>query len=362
MEKIYPKNEKVSDDTQLTNSLSLNAPKISVIIPVYNQEIYIKDCLSSLQVQTLTDWEAVCIDDGSTDSSLSILHQHAASDERVMVIHQENHGVGYSRNKAIDLARGEFLFFLDPDDWVTDKDVFQDLYTAAVKKHVSVCGGSMQLCDLYGVPIKSDYVSPLNIEPFTEDRLMTFREYQFHFGWTRFLYDRKFIVENGLKLPAYSCYEDPVFFVRVMDKAETFFALKRDVYSYRKNPDHYERNYRQYLDMTKGMTDIFSIARDKEYRKLTELILLDLTENGDRIVRYLEQDHAGELREQFRKMNDILYPGKDMHLVYRLYNQLLETKDNLLKETLNSETWKIGNFIVQPLFKGKTMIDKLLNQ
>ena len=88
----------------------------SIIIPVYNVAPYLRECLDSVLAQTLTDWEAICIDDGSTDGSGAILDEYAAKDKRFKVIHQKNAGVSAARNSGIDAATGEYVTFLDGDD------------------------------------------------------------------------------------------------------------------------------------------------------------------------------------------------------------------------------------------------------
>lgn len=92
--------------------------KISVIIPVYNCEKYIARCLDSLIDQTHRDWEAICIDDGSKDNSGKILDDHSAADSRIRVIHKENEGVSAARNDALAYAEGEYLLFVDSDDFL----------------------------------------------------------------------------------------------------------------------------------------------------------------------------------------------------------------------------------------------------
>lgn len=91
-------------------------PLISVIIPVYNLESELAACLESVQAQTLPDWEAVCVDDGSADGSLSVLRAFAAEDARIRVLHQQNAGVSAARNLALENAQGQFICFLDGDD------------------------------------------------------------------------------------------------------------------------------------------------------------------------------------------------------------------------------------------------------
>lgn len=95
--------------------------RYTVIIPVYNVASYLRDCLDSVLAQTYVEWEAICIDDGSTDMSGAILDTYAKKDMRITVVHQINGGVSAARNKALNLARGEWILFVDGDD-VLEKD------------------------------------------------------------------------------------------------------------------------------------------------------------------------------------------------------------------------------------------------
>lgn len=93
-------------------------PKISIILPVYNVELYLKECLNSLINQTLKDIEIICVDDKSTDNSLAILKEYASYDNRIIVLEQEiNQGPGVARNRGIDIANSDYIMFCDPDDW-----------------------------------------------------------------------------------------------------------------------------------------------------------------------------------------------------------------------------------------------------
>ncbi len=90
----------------------------SVVVPVYNVEAYLPQCLDSLLAQTFGDFEAVCVNDGSTDGSLSILEGYAARDNRIRIISQPNRGLSAARNTGMDAARGDYILFLDSDDWL----------------------------------------------------------------------------------------------------------------------------------------------------------------------------------------------------------------------------------------------------
>lgn len=104
--------------------------KFSIIIPVYNVAPYLRTCLDSVRAQTLGDWEAICVDDGSTDGSGVILDEYAARDSRFRVFHQENVGVSEARQRGLEAVRGTYFGFVDPDDWI-DPDMYGTLIRAA---------------------------------------------------------------------------------------------------------------------------------------------------------------------------------------------------------------------------------------
>lgn len=107
-------------------------PKVSIIVPIYNAEKYLERCINSLKNQTLKDIEIILVDDSSTDSSLGICNMAAAEDARIKVIHKVNEGAGRARNAALEIATGEYIGFVDSDDFV-DTDMFKTLYEKAVK-------------------------------------------------------------------------------------------------------------------------------------------------------------------------------------------------------------------------------------
>ena len=111
--------------------MSSYTPKISIIIPVYKVEKYLRFCLESLCAQTLTDIEIICVNDGSPDNCLEILEEYAKRDKRFLIINQKNAGSGSARNNGIDHAKGEFIGFVDPDDWVSP-NYFEILYNRAI--------------------------------------------------------------------------------------------------------------------------------------------------------------------------------------------------------------------------------------
>lgn len=124
-------------------------PKLSVIVPVYNVEAYLPACIDSILSQTFCDLELILIDDGSPDACGQICDEYAEKDTRVRVIHQENRGVSAARNSGLQIASGEYIGFVDPDDWITP-EMYAMLLEAAREKdaQIAVCGFSF--CDEAG--------------------------------------------------------------------------------------------------------------------------------------------------------------------------------------------------------------------
>ena len=111
-------------------------PKISIIVPIYNKEQTIERCLKSLMEQTYKNIEIICINDGSTDSSFDKIQTLRLEDNRIKIYSQENEGVGYTRNRGIFLCSGEYLLFVDADDWL-DKACCEKLIDIINIKHAN---------------------------------------------------------------------------------------------------------------------------------------------------------------------------------------------------------------------------------
>ena len=119
-------------------SLNAAAPLISVIVPIYNVERYVRKCLDSLKGQTLKQIEVICIDDGSTDGSGKIADEYVSEEFPIFrVIHTENRGLSAARNRGIDESRADWLMFVDSDDWV-DRDFCRVPYETAVRENADL--------------------------------------------------------------------------------------------------------------------------------------------------------------------------------------------------------------------------------
>ena len=111
---------------------------LSIIVPVYNVEDYIHQCIDSVLVQTLKNYEIILIDDGSSDLSSQICDEYADVNRGVIVLHKENGGLSSARNAGISIAKGEYLFFLDSDDFIEGENTFEVIYQLAIKYHPDV--------------------------------------------------------------------------------------------------------------------------------------------------------------------------------------------------------------------------------
>ena len=140
------------------NCMNKSSVKISVIIPVYNVEAYLKECLDSFLNQELKEIEVICVNDGSTDNSLNVLKEYQQKDSRVIVINQENKGQGEARNVGIDASRGEYLFFADPDDYIEENSLSK-LYSYARENNSNIVWFNYKIVHEYSGETK-EYIFP----------------------------------------------------------------------------------------------------------------------------------------------------------------------------------------------------------
>lgn len=187
---------------------------MSVIIPVYNAEKYLRGCMDSVLGQTLRELEVICVDDGSTDGSAAILEEYAEKDSRVRVLRQENKGAGAARNLGIDAARGEFVAFIDADDWV-EKSYCGELVQCADEHSADIVVCRAQCFDdATGEPLPSDWMLKEQYLPgkaFTPEDIEKYI-FQFTYGqvWDK-LFRRDFINANGIRFPEMRAAEDTSF-------------------------------------------------------------------------------------------------------------------------------------------------------
>jgi len=248
-----------------------NNIKISVIIPIYNVEGYLEECLNSVISQTLKEIEIICVNDGSTDNSLNIIQKYANEDSRIVIVDQKNQGVSRARNNAIRIATGEFVCFIDPDDFYPTNDVLEALYNGAVQNNVKVCGGEFQEFNEKNKTINKIFSNFYYGYLFNESKLVKYSDYQFAYGFHRFIYERLFILENNLEFPPYVLYEDPVFLVKALSTAGVFYGLHKTTYTHRiSHKPSYQLSEKSAHDFLQAILDILNFSLMNNYTKLTQ--------------------------------------------------------------------------------------------
>ena len=208
-------------------------PMVSIIVPIYNAEQYLRRCVDSILNQEYTDYELLLVNDGSTDASGDICEEYRDRDPRVIVIQKENTGVSDSRNRALDRARGKYLQFLDSDDWITPDAT--RLFVRAAEEY----GCDLVISDFYRVV--GERLSPKgDIE---EEGVLTREEFaahmmenpaDFYYGvlWNK-LYRRDIVEEHKLRMDTdISWCEDFMFNLEYIRYAKVFYALHAPIYYY----------------------------------------------------------------------------------------------------------------------------------
>ena len=243
---------------------------LSVIVPVYNTEKYLRECLDSIINQTFRDIEIICVNDGSTDRSLDILKEYALKDNRIKIIDKKNEGVAVARNEGIRIANGEFVCFMDSDDYYPDCDILEEVTYQAKKNGVNICGGEISRFTDSNRLLTQNFRDSFAGYLFPENKLIKYSDYQFDYGFTRFVYNRNFLINNAIFFPNYTRFEDPPFMVKAMLQAEKFYALNKITYAYREEYKKVQWTKEKIYDLLHGILDNLKYADRYHLSKLSE--------------------------------------------------------------------------------------------
>lgn len=205
--------------------------KISVIVPVYNVENYIRGMLESVMAQTFDDFEVVIINDGSPDDSQKIIDEFCAADKRFKSYIQENGGVAAARNNGIEKAEGDYLVFYDPDDYIP-KNALKKMYKIASSKNADVVVGIMEEISL------GESFIYMHSQALAKQKMISPVDPHFTGAWSvcHKMFSRKLIIENDLRFEKMSNAEDGVFTYRALNYAKNIAGCKDVAYNYLKRP------------------------------------------------------------------------------------------------------------------------------
>ena len=252
--------------------------KVSVVIPVYNVEKYLRQCLDSVVNQTLRDIEIICIDDGATDHSGAILDEYAAHDDRIKVVHKENGGYGKGMNIGLGLATGEYIGIVEPDDFI-ELDTYETLYNKAKETGVDFVKANVWVFSSL-----KKYIIQTFRDRVCYNKVLNRSEYLLAYTDTAcriwsFIYKADFLKNNSIKFletPGAS-YQDTSFWLKVIFDAKSGYFLDRAFYHYRiDNPNSSVHQNTKILNVVTELHEVERKYKDQpEILKLVNTIKLD---------------------------------------------------------------------------------------
>lgn len=245
----------------------MNNIKVSVIIPVYNTEKYLEECLDSVMNQTLKDIEIICINDGSTDNSPDILKGYAERDDRISVYSHENKGLGATRNIGIDLSRGEYLYFIDSDDFI-DPNTLEETYCLAKEKNLD--------CVIFqGISYDDEKrtfyeESGYNMDNLISDIVFNYKDiedilFNLSVNVGHKLFKREFLLRINSKFSEDLIFEDNPFNFKVMLNAERMFFIKKHYFKRRRRSNSITTTKnRKFFDIIPITDKVFDVFKEQD--------------------------------------------------------------------------------------------------
>lgn len=221
-------------------------PKVTIIVPVYNTEKYLKKCIDSLINQTLKDIEIICINDGSPDNSLKILDEYKKLDDRIVIINKYNEGISVARNIGIKISKGEYIGFCDSDDYV-DFDYFENLYNSAKENNCDIAvGGIKRVKDGKIKDFYTCYQSKFG--KIFKDKLILTNTPDYNYVWNK-IYKKEYLLNNNLEFEPNILFEDMRFTPQAIYFANKLITVPNTYYYYvmRKNSIvHTKKNIKEH--------------------------------------------------------------------------------------------------------------------
>lgn len=233
--------------------------KISVIVPVYNVENYLNHCLNHIVNQSFQDMEIICINDGSTDNSPEILNEFAQMDSRIQIVNQKNQGLGAARNKGISFAKGDYVYFMDGDDYL-ELNALEELYDLSKAHDLDFAIFKIRnFDDSTNEPINDEYYSMPYLKKRVGDEVFSYPDVEdmalkLAVNTYGNFFKREFIAE--LRFPEGLLFEDNVFFTKALFKAERICFYDKFLYNRRVRDDSLSNSFSTGLLDTINITDL----------------------------------------------------------------------------------------------------------
>ena len=262
---------KYTETATYSNTYDEDRPYVSIIIPIYNAEIYLAKTLDSILIQTLRNIEIICVNDGSTDNSQKILEEYSKKDKRIKIIQKENGGQASARNKGIENAKGNFIAFIDSDDLIP-KDYYEILYSNAI-----IYKADIVQCRYFMVyenekeepwPWNHEIMASESRNKYFKNRLML--AYSSGVVWNK-IYSTKIL--KGIRfIDDSSPWEDNIFTIMALQKASNIVSVPDTYYFYiqRNNSSIHEPNSKVHFRLLKSYEYIIEYLNNKKNNIKTE--------------------------------------------------------------------------------------------
>lgn len=287
------------------------AVKISIIIPVYNTEKYLRKCIDSILAQTFKDIEIICVDDGSTDKSLEILQEYQSRDNRIVILQQNRAGAGAARNLGLNFAKGEYVQFLDADDYF-EPNLLEELYTRARKfdADLTICS-SRKVDEKGNITESRNPNSPINLDKTPLEKLFNRQDFKDDIfclltpvPWNK-LYLKSLIIDNGIEFPLINICEDIAFVQACVACAKRIVVCDKELINYRYNRPESMATYRTHfaIDVVKSCMYLKNFLESKGFYQELERAYIKAFKNYIRweVAQCNDKQYKAFL-EEFKKL------------------------------------------------------------
>lgn len=327
--------------------------KVSVLIPVYNASEFLDDAFDCLLNQTFTDFELICVNDGSTDDSLRILNEYATKDSRVKVIDKENGGCGSARNRALEEATGEYVYFFDPDD-ILEKNTFKLAYDNAIKNNSDVVIFKANIFDKEGISNRQIFfyynktIEKEKFDNLTKDDVKDYILQGGYAPWSK-LYRKEFLDSyDDFKFDLGLAFDDVPFHVKTLLRAKRLSFINKYLYHYRvDNVNSVNSTSSNGFDIFRIIDIVEGILKSENYFdelkkefylfKTRHILLYIISTDSDEYFR-MARERFKSIDKKYIEDNSYLSPRYDLVLEYTDFG---EFKDEYAILTLNHELNKL---------------------
>lgn len=217
----------------------------SLIIPVFNTELYIEKCLKSIQNQTYNSYEVVIVDDGSEDNSIFICEQYQKRINNLTILKQENKGLSYARNKALKICKGKYIWFIDSDDFIKECDALENIYSELEKDSLDILQFNAQFKVTSMNKWSLEKNKKLLINKIKSTDVLNGKDFlnliasnnEWRYGVWMFIFSREFLLKNKLDFDENYIHEDAAFNVKALIVCNRMRFSDKCYYTYRVRPN-----------------------------------------------------------------------------------------------------------------------------